>query len=112
MSTNQPYQLDYADQKTKPTHKFMTIDNKVHEIHDVVVYRRSYSEWFMDDYPGDIAQDIVEWMKTDVGKWVREHSIDEPIIHKNINHLSATIDVALVARLKDIDNFVYALKYR
>lgn len=111
MSTNQQYQLDYVDQKTKPKHKFMTIDNKVHEIHDVVVYRRSNPEWFMDDYPGDIAQDIVEWMKTDVGKWVREHSIDEPQVHKNINHLSSTIDVAVTARLKDVDYVIYVLTY-
>lgn len=95
----------------KPTinHKFIVINNRVHEIYTVVVHRFRMGD--VDDPDLYAAQPMWDWQESEIGKWVMERAVDTPEWHRHADPMTFGYQYAIVAKLKDIDYTFWALKW-
>ncbi len=89
--------------------KFMVFDGKVHEIHTVVVHRFKMSD--SEDPDLYAAVPLMEWQKSEMGKWVMERAVDTPEWHRQADTMQYHLYYAVIAKLKDIDYTFWALKW-
>jgi hypothetical protein len=54
---------------------------------------------------------IMEWEKSEVGKWVMENAVETPSWHLRTDHGTYGYRVDIVGALKEIDEVYYRLKY-
>lgn len=54
---------------------------------------------------------LAEWEKTDAGRFVKEHAIEQPVFYCEQNFARMGYNVAIYARLKPADLTFYFLKY-
>lgn len=95
--------------KNVQTHKYMVFDDKVHEIHNTVVYRFKLSD--VDDPDLYAAQPIIEWQNTEMGVWVLERAVAAPEWHRQLDPETYGYQYAIVAKLKGIDYTFWTLKW-
>ena len=65
---------------------------------DTVLY--SFRLGDVDDPEIYAAQPIYEWQQTDAGKFVMEHSVDQPVYHQHIDHMNYGYQYAITAELE------------
>jgi hypothetical protein len=70
----------------------------VQEIHKVVVHRFRMGD--VEDPDLYAAQPILEWEKSDPGKFVMEHAIDTPEWRRNLDQVTYGYQYAIVAELE------------
>lgn len=85
------------------------MDDKVIEVKEVTVHIFDLSD--VDDPDLYAAQPIMEWQKSDSGKWVMEHAVDQPIWHRMVDHSTYGYKYKITARLKAKDYTYWALKW-
>jgi len=87
----------------------MIINDKVHQIHKVIVYRFKMGD--VEDPDLYAAQPLWEWQESEMGKWVMERSVETPMWHRNNNSLSYHTEYAVQAWLKGADYSFWTLKW-
>lgn len=92
-----------------PTHEVMVIEDRAYRIHEVTVHRFSIGD--VEDPDIYAAQPIIDWQKSEQGSWVMEHAIESPVFHRMIDHSSFGYAFVIRAKLKDVDNTFYQLKW-
>jgi hypothetical protein len=94
---------------TKPLQKFIVEDDRVHEIHNIVVHKFRMSD--VEDPEIYAAEPIWKWQQTEQGKWVMEHAMEPPVWHRYIEAVSYSQQYAITAKLKGVDHTFYMLKW-
>jgi len=98
-----------SEPKNIKTHKYMIFDDKVHEIHTIVVH--SFSVGDVEDPELYAAEPIINWQNSEMGKWVMERAVDTPEWHRQMNYQTYGYQYAIVAKLKGVDYTFWALKW-
>lgn len=115
MATNYNYHPSggYAgylgDAPDKKLNKFVVENDRVHEIHDVIVHKFNLGD--VEDPEIYAAEPIYNWQQTEQGKWVMEHAVEAPVWHRWLEPISYSQNYAIMARLKGPDYTYYALKW-
>jgi len=89
--------------------KYMLIDDRVHEIHNVVVHKFNMSD--VDDPELYAAEPLLAWQNSESGKWVMEHAMETPMWHRHMDYTSYGHVFAITAKLKAKDYSYYLLKW-
>jgi hypothetical protein len=99
-----------GDPKTKRViDKFMVFDDRVHEIHTVVVHRFRMGD--VEDPDLYAAEPLYQWQESEMGQWVMERAVDTPEWHRHADPMTFGYQYAIVAKLKDIDYTWWTLKW-
>ena len=59
---------------------YMIIDDKVHQIHKVIVHRFRMGD--VEDPDLYAAEPLYNWQKSPQGEWVMENSVEPPVWHR------------------------------
>lgn len=89
--------------------KFMVIENRAHEIHDVIVH-----EFRMGDVEDPVlyaGEPLYKWEQSEQGQWVFKHAIEAPMWHQMVDQYSYGYKFVIRARLRDDDFLIYKLKW-
>ena len=87
----------------------MMIDDKIYQIHKVIVYRFKMGD--VEDPDLYAAQPLWEWQQSEMGKWVMERSVETPMWHRNNNVSNYHTEYAVQAWLKGPDYSFWVLKW-
>ena len=93
----------------KVTNKYMVIDDRVHEIHKVIVH-----QFMMGDVEDPIlfaAEPLLNWQNSEQGKWVMEHAVETPEWNRFVDHVSWGHKFYITAKLKAKDYSFFLLKW-
>lgn len=93
----------------KMINKYMVEEDRVHEIHNVLVH--SFMLGDVDDPDLYAAAPLIEWQNSDPGKWVMERAMETPMWHKQVDTLSWGHRIAVTAKLKAKDYSFFLLKW-
>jgi hypothetical protein len=109
--TKYPNEGYFGDEpKEKLIHKYRIVDDKVEEIHNVVVYEFSIGD--VEDPILYVAEPLCNWEKTEQGIWVKEHALETPTWHSYIDHLSMGTKFCIRAKLSAKDYTFFLLKWK
>lgn len=86
------------------------INDRAVKISDVVV--ASFDVGDVDDPDLYASQPIYEWQKSDAGKWVMEHAVEQPFWHRETIPWLMGHRYHIVARLKESDELYWTLKWK
>ena len=89
--------------------KYMIIEDKVHQIHKVIVHRFKMGD--VEDPDLYAAQPLYEWQQSEMGKWVMEKSVEVPMWHRQTNPHQYHVEYAVEAWLKGADYSFWVLKW-
>ena len=89
--------------------KYMIIEDKVHEVHKVIVHRFRMGD--VEDPDLYAAEPLWEWQNSEMGKWVMEKSVETPMWHRQQDQLNYGFQYAVEAWLKGADYSFWALKW-
>lgn len=107
--TNKPYEGYINYPKGTIVNKYMVFEDKVHQIHRVVVYRFTMGD--VEDPELYAAEPIINWQNSEMGKWVMERSIEVPMWHQQQDYNTFGYTFAITAYLKDTDYTFWTLKW-
>jgi len=91
------------------THKYMVINDRVHEIHTVVAHRFKMGD--VEDPDLYAATPLMEWQDSEIGKWIMERAVEQPVWHRQADPMNYGYQYAVTARLKDVDYTFWTLKW-
>jgi hypothetical protein len=107
---NHYYQTGYfGKSKGIRINDYMIIDDKVHQIHQIIVHRFRMGD--VEDPDLYAAQPLIEWQNSEVGKWIMEHSVETPMWHRQADVASYGYQYAVEAWLKGSDHTFWQLKW-
>ena len=107
---NHCYQTGYFGKpKGIRINDYMIIDDKVHQIHKIIVHRFRMGD--VEDPDLYAAQPLYEWQNSEVGKWIMEKSVEVPMWHRYQNPSSYHTDYVVQAWLKGSDHTFWQLKW-
>ena len=89
--------------------EYMLIDNKVHQIHKVIVHRFQMGD--VEDPDLYAAQPLWEWQQSEMGQWIMERSVETPMWHRQTNSNQYHTEYAVQAWLKGADYSFWVLKW-
>ena len=89
--------------------KYMIIEDKVHEVHSVIVHRFRMGD--VEDPDLYAAQPLWEWQQSEMGSWVMERSVETPMWHRHTNPDQYHVEYAVQAWLKGADYSFWVLKW-
>ena len=93
----------------KKIQKYMLIDDKVHEVHNVVVHKFNMGD--VEDPELYAAQPLYEWEKSEAGQWVMQHAMETPMWHRYMSPGDYYQVYAITAKLKAKDYSYFLLKW-
>jgi hypothetical protein len=85
------------------------IDDLVVEVKDVVVHTFTLSD--VDDPDIYAAGPMFDWERSDAGRWVTAHAVEQPIWHRMVDPAMYGYKYKITARLKAKDYTYWALKW-
>ena len=88
---------------------YMIIEDKVHQIHKVIVHRFQMGD--VEDPDLYAAQPLCEWQDSEMGKWIMERSVETPMWHRQHDNLNYGYQYAIEAWLKGADYSFWVLKW-
>ena len=88
---------------------YMIIEDKIHQIHKVIVYRFRMGD--VEDPDLYAAEPLWEWQQSEMGKWVMDHSVETPMWHRQTNTNQYHTEYAVQAWLKGADYSFWVLKW-
>ena len=88
---------------------YMIIEDKVHQIHKVIVHRFKMGD--VEDPDLYAAQPLYEWQQSEMGQWIMERSVETPMWHRQTNPHQYHTDYAVEAWLKGVDYSFWVLKW-
>jgi len=89
--------------------EYMIIEDRVHEIHRVIVYRFIMGD--VEDPDLYAAQPLWEWQQSEMGKFVMEKSVETPVWHRQADVANYGYQYAVEAWLKGADYSFWVLKW-
>lgn len=89
--------------------QFNVIDDLVVEVKDVVVHTFTLSD--VDDPDIYAAGPMFDWERSDAGRWVTAHAVEQPIWHRMVDPAMYGYKYKITARLKAKDYTYWALKW-
>jgi hypothetical protein len=104
-----PFDGYLGEAPKKVTQKYMLIEDRLHEIHSVVVHK-----FLMGDVEDPIlmaGEPLWKWQESEQGKWVMEHAVETPMWHRNVDHTTFGHAFAITAKLKAKDYSFFLLKW-
>ena len=90
--------------------QYKIIEDKVHEIHDIVVHRFRMGD--VEDPDIYAAQPLWEWQESEQGRWIMEHAIDKPIWHRHHDVITYGYEYAITVKLKERDYTHWLVKWK
>lgn len=93
----------------KRLNQYMLINDRVEEIHNVVVYRFKMGD--VEDPILYAAQPLLDWEKSEIGQWVLTHAMESPMWHRQEDPLQWGHQFAITAKLKGKDYTYWQLKF-
>jgi hypothetical protein len=90
--------------------KYKIIDDRVHEIHNVVVHRFKMGD--VEDPDLYAATPLLEWQESEQGKWIMERAIDKPMWHRQSDPMNYNYEYAITAQLKERDYTHWLVKWK
>ena len=93
-----------------PDQVALVIDGVAHRLHKVNVH--SFFMGDVDDPELYAAQPLWEWEQTEFGKWVMEHSVDDPVYHLQTDYSMMGHKVVIRATFLEKDYTWFLLKYK
>ena len=88
---------------------YMIIEDKIHQIHKVIVYRFRMGD--VEDPDLYAAEPLWEWQQSEMGKFVMEKSVETPVWHRQHDNLNYGYQYAIEAFLKGADYSFWVLKW-
>ena len=88
---------------------YMIIEDRVHQIHKVIVHRFRMGD--VEDPDLYAAQPLYEWQQSEMGRWVMEKSVETPMWHRQTNPNQYHTEYAVQAWLKGADYSFWVLKW-
>jgi hypothetical protein len=89
--------------------EYMIIEDRVHQIHKVIVHRFRMGD--VEDPDLYAAQSLWEWQESEMGKFVMEKSVETPIWHRQADVHNYGYEYAVEAFLKGADYSFWVLKW-
>ena len=108
-NTERQYQGYLGDKPKKPIQKFMVIEDRAHEVHNVVVHKFNMGD--VEDPILYAGQPLWEWQESEQGKWVMEHALETPMWHRHQEPMNWGHVFAITAKLKAKDYSYFLLKW-
>jgi hypothetical protein len=96
-------------QKHVKLNEYMIIDDKVHQIHKIIVHRFRMGD--VEDPDLYAAEPLIEWQNSEMGKFVMEKSVETPMWHRMHDQISYGYVYAIEAWLKGADYSFWVLKW-
>jgi hypothetical protein len=93
----------------KVLQRYMIIEDRVHEIHDVVVHKFTMGD--VEDPDLYAAQPLWEWQESEMGKWVMAHAMESPVWHRQPDMMQYGYQYAVTAKLRGKDHTFWQLKW-
>jgi hypothetical protein len=88
---------------------YMIIQDKVYQIHKVIVHRFRMGD--VEDPDLYAAQPLWEWQQSEMGKWVMERSVETPMWHRQSCPHQYHTEYAVQAWLRGADYSFWVLKW-
>ena len=93
----------------KVLERYILIDDKIEEIHNVVVHRFNMGD--VEDPDLYAAQPLWEWQESEMGKWVMSHAVETPMWHRQTDLAQFHLTYAITAKLRGRDHTFWQLKW-
>lgn len=90
--------------------EWQLIGDRTVKFSDVAVHTINMGD--VEDPDLMVAQPIHEWQESEAGKWVMEHAVETPFWHRVMNPYNYGWTYYIVARLSELDQTYWTLKYR
>jgi hypothetical protein len=90
--------------------QYKIIDDRVHEIHNIVVHRFRMGD--VEDPDLYAAQPLWEWQESEQGRWIMERAIETPIWHRHSDPMNYHYEYAITAQLKEQDYTHWLVKWK
>jgi len=104
------YQKGHLGQrKGTKLNDYMVLEDRVHQIHRVIVHRFRMGE--VEDPDLYAATSLWEWQASEMGKFVMEKSIETPVWHRQHDVANYGYQYAVQAFLKGVDYSFWVLKW-
>lgn len=94
---------------TKVLERYMMIDNKVCEIHNVTVYKFTMGD--VEDPDLYAAEPLMEWQNSEMGEWIMAKAVETPMWHRMPDAMQYGWNFAITAKLKGPDHTFWQLKW-
>ena len=88
---------------------YMMIEDKVHQIHKVIVHRFRMGD--VEDPDLYAAEPLWEWQHSEMGRWVMNKSVETPVWHRQHDQFNYGYQFAVEAFLKGADYSFWVLKW-
>jgi hypothetical protein len=93
---------------SKPA-EFKIIDDRIVRFHDVVVHRFTVGD--VEDPEVYAAMPIMKWQESEQGQWVMQNAVEPPYYMREVDYVSYGYRFAIVARLSEVNETYFKLKY-
>jgi hypothetical protein len=90
-------------------HQYQIIDDRVHEIKNVVVHTFSMGD--VEDPDIYAAEPLLKWQQSESGSWVMCHCLEQPVWHRYADPMSYGYKYAITAKLSGKDYTYWSLKW-
>lgn len=104
-----PYVGYLGPEPLKKINKYMVIEDRVHEVHNAVVYRFNMGD--VEDPVLYAAEPLIQWQNSESGKWVMENALETPMWHRQQDYATYGHQFAVTAKLKAKDYSFFLLKW-
>jgi hypothetical protein len=111
MASNQikDHQGFIGPKPTSRTYEYMKFGDRVHKIHKVTVHEFSIGD--VEDPILYASVPLLDWEKSEKGKWVMSHAVETPMWHQMVDHSTFQYRFCVTAKLKDKDYTFWTLKW-
>ena len=83
--------------------------DRVVEYRDVVVHHFTVGD--VEDPELYAAIPIMKWQESEQGQWVMQNAVEPPYYMREVDHVSYGYRFAIVARLSEVNETYFKLKY-
>ena len=89
---------------------YMIIEDRVHQIHKVIVYRFQMGD--VEDPDLYAAEPLYNWQQSEAGQWVMAHAVETPFWHRVTDPHYYGYKYYVIARLSEQDQTYWTLKWQ
>ena len=93
----------------KSTHKYMRVGDRVKEIRTIVVH--SFAVGDVEDPDLYAAVPLIEWQKSERGKWIIDNAVETPSWHRLADPVSMGYKYQIQAKLQGSKLTEWLLRY-
>jgi len=91
------------------TYQVRVINGVAEHIHTVVVHQFEIAA--LDDPVLEAGPKLYEWEHSEQGQWIKSHAIEQPVWHKQEDHMHYLVKFAITAKLRGKDYTFWTLKW-